>query len=174
MRKHKRYWTTLELDFIKQTYLFMTAKEMGYFLNRTPELVQWQKQKLGLKKIRSFSNREKERIIKLFEEGYSYNQIALKLHASLYSIQFQIRLMRQKGRIIKRKVNENFNNKYTFEEEELIKKLYPTNETKLLCKILKRSYEAIKHKANKMGIVKDEEYLKNKKHEVYKTWQKSW
>lgn len=174
MRRRKRYWTTSEIDFIRQNYLFMTAKEMGYFLNRTPELVQWKKQKLNLKKIRNFSNEEKERIIKLFEEGYSYNQIALKLHASFNSIHFQLKLMRQKGRIIKRKINSNFNDKYTFEEEQLIKELYPANETVLLCKLLKRSYEAIKQKANKMGVVKDEKYLKKKKHEIYKNWQKSW
>ena len=63
MRKHKRYWTTLELDFIKQTYLFMTAKEMGYFLNRTPELVQWQKQKLGLKKLEVFQIEKKKELL---------------------------------------------------------------------------------------------------------------
>ena len=151
-------WTTLELDFIKQNYLFMTAKEMGHFLDRIPEVVQQQQQKLNLKKIRNFSNEEKERIIKLFEEGYSYNRIALKLHASFNSIHFQLKLMRQKGRIIKRKINSNFNNKYTPEEEQLIKELYPISETGFLCKLLKRSYQAVRQKANKMGVVKDEEY----------------
>lgn len=167
-------WTMSEIDFIKQNYLFMSDKEIGEFLNRSCNLVKWQRLKLGLKKNKIFSEKEKIKVIKLYKEGYSQKQIALKLHVKIDNINYQIKKMRKKGIKIAKGINENFNYKYTLKEKKLIKELYPNSNTKKLAKLLKRSPQAIRTKASQMRIPKTKIYLETLRYELYKKWQKSW
>ena len=158
---NKKPWTMSEIDFLKQNYLFMTYKEMGKHLNRSERAINNALCRLNIRKTKLYTEKDKEKIILLAENGMPYKKIASKLKTTTSAINSQINSMRKKGIVINKKNNKNLWKEWTEEEKELLRKLYPNTSTQYIAKLLGRSEQAIFKRARYMRLKKSENYRKN-------------
>ncbi len=158
---NRKPWTMSEIDFLKQNHISMTYKEIGKYLNRSEKAVNNALCRLKIKKGKRYTKEEKEKIIFLVENGMSYREIAYKLKTTTGAINSQINSMRKKGITINKKNNKNLWKRWSEEEYEILKKLYPDTSTQDIAKLLGRSEQSVFKRAKNMELKKSEEYMKN-------------
>ena len=167
-------WTMKEIETLKNSYDFMTEKEIAEELGRSVEAIHSMKIKLGLcSKEKRYKKGEKEAIFDLYRKGYSYKYISAKFKRTKIAI--RVLIYRQKKEDIS--FRENFRNKrrpYSKEEIEFIKNKYSDIETKEISVMLGRTTMAIETQAKLLKLKKSEEHIKKIRLKNFLQWKKSW
>ncbi|MFO7881170.1 MAG: DUF559 domain-containing protein [Kosmotogaceae bacterium] len=180
--REMKHWTDNQMNYLKQNYKSKGALFCSYYLNRTKKSVINKAHRLNLmvdlkvstqlatetkkKNAENYKYRKyccricldklKEQILKDYFKGCSLNQISKDIGLKQTNT---VRLHLLKWGINIRNINYGFK-KWTNYEIEYLKKAYFEEDRNKMIKKLKRSWNAIIHKAHNVGIKRNREHFR--------------